>query len=63
MRFCRLAGGERGNEVITWFYVNSDLISKIIAEPDNNQESVSSEEDSDDEGKERELAAMRQVRK
>ena len=54
---------ERAMKVITWFYVNSDLISKIIAEPDNNQESVSSEEDSDDEGKERELAAVQQVRK
>ena len=54
---------ERAMKVITWFYVNSDLISKVIAEPDNNQESESSEEDSDDEGNERELAAVQQVRK
>ena len=54
---------ERAMKVITWFYVNSDLISKVIAEPDNNQESESSEEDSYDEGNERKPAKVQQVRK
>ena len=53
---------ERAMKVITWFYVNSDLISKIIAEPDNSRESESSEEDSDDEENEQEPAEVQQVR-
>lgn len=50
---------ERAMKVITWFYVNADLISNILNEPGNNHSGESSVDDSDEETKQEEIQQVR----